>query len=407
MGVFAGPDVSESGLVLALDAGNSKGFDDDENLYTYSKDFSSGWSANQVTIVANSALAPDGTNTAALITTNTVAAYNTIEQVPTLSTNTNYCYSVFVKLVSGSGTSSRVVFGSANDLVSPAYVSWGLQLDTLVETSDGNTPTIKGYISYPNGWYRIYMVLNTSTQTNALVSIRFGTGSADNVATFYVWGAQLERGSSPSPYYPTTATTKTRGSTLIDMTGRDNSGTLTNGPTYSSANGGSIVFDGTNDYVQKSSATINLSAGVTMEMMFKSTDMNSRAQGFMQFNSAGNNYINFYTGGNGFLRWETWVPVPTAGGAYTTPTTLSNNTWYHAVGTYTNGSSVLYINGVSVASASQTSGTYSSSYTGNIVIGEYAGYMSGNIAIAKLYNRALTAAEVQQNFNATRSRYGI
>jgi hypothetical protein len=190
VGVYAGPEITSDGLILALDAGNSKGFDDDENLFTYSKDFSSGWSANQVTIVANSALAPDDTNTAALITTNTVSAYNTIQQTPTLSTNTNYCYSVFVKLVSGSGTSSRVVFASANDLVSPAYVSWGLQLDTLAETSDGNTPTIKGYISYPNGWYRIYMVLNTSTQTNAIVSIRFGTSGVDNVTTVYLWGAQ-------------------------------------------------------------------------------------------------------------------------------------------------------------------------------------------------------------------------
>ena len=43
--------------------------------------------------------------------------------------------------------------------------------------------------------------------------------------------------------YPTTGTTWT------DLSGRGNTGTLTNGPTYSSANGGSIVFDGVNDYV--------------------------------------------------------------------------------------------------------------------------------------------------------------
>jgi hypothetical protein len=194
------------------------------------------------------------------------------------------------------------------------------------------------------------------------------------------------------------------GTTWRDLSGQGNNGTLVNGVGFSAEDGGSLEFDGVNDYVQKSSATINLSAGVTMEMMFKSTDMNSRVQGFMQFNTHPN-YINFYTPGNGFLRWETWVPVPTAGGSYTTPTTLSNNTWYHAVGTYTNGSSVLYINGNIVASASQTPGTYSSSYTGNIVIGAYAGYMSGNIAIAKLYNRALTAQEVLQNYNATKGRY--
>ena len=194
------------------------------------------------------------------------------------------------------------------------------------------------------------------------------------------------------------------GTSWSDLSGQGNTGTLTNGPTYSSDNGGSLVFDGSNDYVQKSSATLDLSSGVTMEMIFKSTDMNSRAQGFMQFN-AGGYYVNFYTPGNGKLRWETWVPVFTAGGAYYIPTALSNNTWYHAVGTYTNGSSVLYINGASVASASQTAGTYPSSFTANIRVGEYAGYMSGNIAIAKMYNRALSASEIQQNFNALKGRY--
>ena len=181
------------------------------------------------------------------------------------------------------------------------------------------------------------------------------------------------------------------GTTWTDLSGRGNNGTLTNGPTYSSANGGSIVFDGLNDFVQKSSATANMSAGVTMEMIFKSTDMNSRAQGFMRFN-AGSNFINFYTGGNGRLRWETRISFGSpeqSGGAYFTPTALSNNTWYHAVGTYSNGSSVLYINGNSVASESQTSGTYSSSYTTDIVVGEYSGNMSGNIAQALIYNLSL------------------
>lgn len=64
MACAAGPDVSESGLVLALDAGNSKGFDANENLLTYSKDFSAGWSSS-LTVTLNNATAPDGTLTAA------------------------------------------------------------------------------------------------------------------------------------------------------------------------------------------------------------------------------------------------------------------------------------------------------------------------------------------------------
>ena len=208
----------------------------------------------------------------------------------------------------------------------------------------------------------------------------------------------LDAGITPS--YPGSGTAWT------DLSGNKNNGTLTNGPTYNSSNGGSIVFDGTNDYVTRPSATSNLSAGVSMELVFRSTDLNSRAQGLMQYITHPY-YIDFYCGGNGSLRWETWVPVPTAGGAIYSPSILSNNTWYHAVGTFINGSSILYINGANVASASQTPGTYSSSYTADIIIGDYYGYMSGSVGIVRIYNRALTAAEVAQNFNALKARFGL
>jgi hypothetical protein len=198
------------------------------------------------------------------------------------------------------------------------------------------------------------------------------------------------------------------GTTWTDVSGNANTGTLTNGPTFSNGNGGSIVFDGTNDYVTRSSVATNLSTGVSMEMVFKSTDMNSRAQGFMQYNILGtNHYINFYTSGVGTLRWETWVPVPT-GGAFYSSTTLSNNTWYHAIGTYnSNGSSVLYINGSNVGTGTYSAASYSATYTTTFTIGEYAGYLSGNVALARIYNRALSATEVLQNYNATKPRFGL
>jgi hypothetical protein len=213
-------------------------------------------------------------------------------------------------------------------------------------------------------------------------------------------GLVLWLDASNKPSYPGSGTTWT------DLSGNNNNGTLVNGPTYSSTNGGAIVFDGVNDFVTRPSTTLNLSAGVSMELVFRSTDLNSRAQGFMQYNNYPS-YINFYCGGSGFLRWETWVYIPTVGGTIFTPTSLSNNTWYHAVGTFVNGSSILYINGANVASASQPTGTYSSSYTEDIIIGSYAGYMSGSVGIARIYNRALTAAEVAQNFNALKARFGL
>lgn len=61
------------------------------------------------------------------------------------------------------------------------------------------------------------------------------------------------------------------GTTWTDLSGRGNTGTLTNGPTYSSANGGSIVFDGTNDYVSTNYTQTSVT-GYTIDVWFKSTD---------------------------------------------------------------------------------------------------------------------------------------
>jgi hypothetical protein len=400
MALGHGPTIITNGLALALDAADSNSYDGNENLISHSASTSgivlgvigsggslpTGWGIDQgqpgTTLEIIGYGVENGLNYIDLKFSGTTTTTNRWLVRPgnplTLTSGVTYNSSVYARTISGTPTDYRSFYN--------AYLAF---TNSTLTRYSGNFTSGSTGISYPR--------------------LDIGYNSVGTVMNFTVRvaGFQLETGSVTNPYYPTTGTAKNRGSTIIDLSNNSNAGTLTNGPTYSSANGGSIVFDGTNDYVQKSSATINLSAGVTMEMIFKSTDMNSRAQGFMQFNSAGNNYINFYTPGNGFLRWETWVPAPTAGGAYTTPTTLSNNTWYHAVGTYTNGSSVLYINGVSVASASLTPGTYSSSYTGNIVIGQYAGYMSGNIAKASIYNRALSAAEIQQNFNALRGRFGI
>jgi len=324
-----GPRVVTDGLVLALDAADINSFDEYENLWTYSEQFDNGaWGKNQVTVTANQGIAPDGTLTADLVTTNTVSAYNTLDQFPTLSTNTNYCYSVFVKLVSGSGTSSRVVLASANDQVSPVYASWGLQLDTLAETSDGNTPTVKGYIPYPNGWYRLYMVINTSGQTNPSVGIRFGTGGADTVNTFYVWGAQLEKANAPTDYYATTGTAKTRGSTWIDLSGNSNNGTLTNGPTYNISNGGSLVFDGTNDYVSVSNDITPGTADFAVSVWVYKTETTANKY-IWDFGSNGGTLSSGTSITQGFRYYNS--SIGTGSILYTGGPTHAVNTWYNIV----------------------------------------------------------------------------
>ena len=177
-------------------------------------------------------------------------------------------------------------------------------------------------------------------------------------------------------------------------------GTLNNGAAYSSANLGSIIFDATNDSVSTPTQTISLTAGGTMEMWVRLNAVGS-AQGFFSFNSGGGSYINFYMATN-TMRWEV---IGTTGSAYTTincTTVFTTGVWYHVLGTFNGTTTVIYINGVS--ENSQTMTNQPTSMTGPFIIGTYAGYCAANIALARFYNRALSATEVLQNYYAGRNR---
>ena len=219
---------------------------------------------------------------------------------------------------------------------------------------------------------------------------------------------QVEFNSFATPFV---AGTRASTGAIVDLTGQN---TLTaTSLTYASDNT-SFSFNGSSSGVQSQSTTISFASGVTMEAVFKSTDLASRAQGILDFVGAGSqgasNYINIYLPGNGKVRWEVIANYPNGNislTSYYSATTLANNTWYHICCTQTTaGAGVIYINGVSDATATFTSPLYGT-ITSNIRIGLYAGYFSGNIPVAKLYNRALTASEVNQNFNALRGRYSL
>jgi len=410
----AGPDVSESGLVLALDAGNSKGFDANENLLTYSKDFSAGWSSS-LTVTLNNATAPDGTLTAAKIQRPINSGNSSILNHPALSTNTNYCYSAFIKLASTpDATYSICSLSSTSNLISPAYASISYNFVTGTISSFGSLPTISGVIPYPNGWYRLYMVINTSSQTNASLEIR--PSSNNLVSDFYIWGAQLERGSSPSPYYPTTGTAKTRGSIWTDLSGNGNTGTLTNGPTYSSANGGSLSFDGVDDYISTPTlSTQFLTTGLTVSIFLyyipTSANDNVISWGGSAFNTTANSWEIRLRGNAGNVEFSpgrgpggTGIPLRLQ---YVSPSGWGNRIMCIDVTYVADGLATMYENGVSRSTRDYT-GVGTSTQTNLIRVGcGNDTYFPGYIYSVKVYNRALTASEIQQNYNALRGRYGI
>lgn len=191
------------------------------------------------------------------------------------------------------------------------------------------------------------------------------------------------------------------GTTWTDLSGNGNNGTLVNVPTYSNANGGSIVFDGVDDYVSGSISTINswsmclwyLSTDITSQVVFYPFSGTTSATGLGfggTLNATTNNRWYFFDGTNVFSSPNTAV---------------TTNVWYNLVVTkssttyslYTNGTLSLTSTGVDLALTQ-----YNLGRRGN---GEW--YAKGNTAQASIYNRALSAAEILQNFNALRGRFNI
>ena len=191
------------------------------------------------------------------------------------------------------------------------------------------------------------------------------------------------------------------GTTWTDLSGNGNNGTLTNGPTFTPANGGSIVFDGTNDYVDLPINTAFNTPSVTFDIWVNLQSVGSRHilmlnwQGLsLEVNS--DKTVSMYNyssggqlaaGGSG-VEWLNWI---------------------HFSGMYDDNAQQLriYVNGSLSGTRSSTSSTIYSVDVHKIAGIDYSLGILGNVAIARHYNRALSATEVLQNFNSSRARFGI
>jgi hypothetical protein len=194
------------------------------------------------------------------------------------------------------------------------------------------------------------------------------------------------------------------GTSWYDISGNNNNGTLTNGPTFSGiGKQAAIVFDGTNDFVVASSVKNipALNANFTVNLFTKPT-VATYGNILILADSGYNNECQIITN-------STTVVVTKFGGTtLVSGGTLSLNTWYNIVYIQNNSTGSLYINGSQIASDSIVPQIAA---TSNIILGAYNTSgpepYGGYTAIAQIYNRALSATEVSQNFNALRGRYGI
>ena len=194
------------------------------------------------------------------------------------------------------------------------------------------------------------------------------------------------------------------GLTAYSISGIGSTGTLTNGPTYKTANGGSFVLDGTNDYIYAPVDTTLFTTQATMIIWLKND---------VATPSSGQTGISGYFGAGGGNDHYPWVD----GAAYMStfrngrigPITLSasiGRTSAHMLTITADTTSwKLYQNTTLITTQSGLSSVYLDYFNIGTSGGTY--YYQGNIYAFMIYNRALSADEILQNYNAFKGRFGL
>ena len=189
---------------------------------------------------------------------------------------------------------------------------------------------------------------------------------------------------------------------------RSNNGTLINGPTFSSANGGSIVFDGTDDYVTLSNTQIAPGTGAfTWNFWVKLNDLDNLS---ILFSGTGSNteygVIFLVPTGEGLGYYANGYRIQD-------DNTLFGLNWLYVsfVGSGgADGSRNLKLYRNTIQAGSTYTNNYNFTSTTPIIGANHDSFselMRGNISNVSYYNRALTPTEIQQNYNATKGRYNL
>jgi len=224
------------------------------NLLTYSQEFdNAAWTKANVTVSANSVVAPDGTTTADTLIENTALAEHSVSQVAS-NNGGNYTFTCYTK-ASGRTFARLKYYDSANNRYGAVF-----NLSTGAVTNDPNTGSgvivLSSTLNVGNGWWRLSITGNAPTIANAIFEISMATSATtttnpsvsytgDGTSGIYIWGAQLETGAFPTSYIPTTSASVTRTADAASMTGANFS-------SWYNSNEGSVQVTSDNSYIRLS-----------------------------------------------------------------------------------------------------------------------------------------------------------
>lgn len=262
---------------------------------------------------------------------------------------------------------------------------------------DGQANSPSSYNTKLRTWQRVYQTYTTNSNRDlnqSLASI-YMYGHHNVRATVKIADVQFTWGSTPFPF--SAAYERSNTDSLIDLTKTSNINV--SGVSFDST--GQPEFDGTDDMITQS-RIIN-TANYSAEFVFKADVNTIGTEHWLgnQYAGPGRTIFDLYTNN----RLRNFINGTSINGA----TTIETGTWYHAVFTRnSSGVAKIYLNGVQDAT-----GTISSVTPSNLAF-EIGGdttltgrWFNGKIPLCRVYNKALTAAEALQNYNAYKNRFNI
>lgn len=377
MALSHSPSIVMNGLVLCLDAANTKSYDGNENLLSYSNDFSNGvWAGycgpkTNITYNTTEVDDPFGTFTSTKIVRNSVTtctgavgeqSWGVLWNGSTIvNTTDTFTISLYVR---GSVAGDTVQFGFNDSQTSPYTLTTSWQRITYTGIPNSTSRGIQIYINGVN-------------------------------KTYYISGAQVEKGTTANPYYSTTTTSKTRGTTWTDLSGNGHNITLGTSVSFANSFAGVLNFPpDANGYGRNTSMNLSSSNYTVMSFVRK----NSNGNVGRTITAYNNNWLlGHHDSTYGDYYAEGWV------NDIASP--QSDTIWrmFTGTGNISGDSYSLYINDQLVV----TNSNGSAGPNGWNLNNQFAQYSDCQISNLICYNRVLTAAEIRQNFNALRGRYSI
>jgi len=366
------------------------------NLLQYSEGFDNAyWTKSQTTVSANTTatLDPSGGNNADKVIPSTASIRHFIDAN---ITGANQTASVFAK---ADGYSTITLFYTVHD----GYATYNLNDGTITETSGSVTATIE---SFANGWYRCNLNTSLTTQNSIRFYIINGTtwggdalNAGDGTSGVYLYGASLVNDSTAGPYVRTGATAQTSPVLLPQglTSGRD----ITGVNLFENVRKqGALNLDGNSWAEVHDNASVDIGDAITLEAWVYWDTSILTGKGILgKWENSNQCYLLFKR--NTGTEVQFYI-----NGAYSTFDPMTDG-WNHIVGTYDKVNRKLYINGELKDTDAYTAAITTSALP--VEIGRYnqssAVAYDDDIAQPRIYNRALTAEEVQRNYNAGKNTY--